>query len=346
MEIPSVNNPMSRPKAPDRIVWVDACKGICIVLVVYGHISGGLGAGGSVLPNSFWLTLRQWVYLFHMPAFFALSGFFAPRLSLLNGWKFLEGRLRTVFYPYVIWTFIIVGAQYAMARFVNNPVDFHRALFFLFEPYGYGLWFLHALFLISTIFYFLNRYLKSGPIMVGFGLLFSFLASRNIFGFWPNFNTAMEFFIFYAAAACAPAKMHATFLAVKPFRMLAFSAALMTLVTFLFVLGWYQVWFMSLVTASTGIMGVAFLSIGVGQKSLGIFWAFLGSYSLEIYLGHPLWGTLARVVLERARFNSAAGLVLGAVVLAVAGSLAVGVLCRSFHFPYLFRLPNKKPVVA
>ena len=43
----------------NRIVWIDRCKCIAIYFVVYGHLC---------LDN-------KYVYAFHMPLFFLLSGF-------------------------------------------------------------------------------------------------------------------------------------------------------------------------------------------------------------------------------------------------------------------------------
>ena len=46
----------------NREHWIDALKGIGIILVVIGHVS---------LGNN----LVKWIYSFHMPLFFALSGY-------------------------------------------------------------------------------------------------------------------------------------------------------------------------------------------------------------------------------------------------------------------------------
>lgn len=44
-----------------RAEWIDVLKGIGIILVVIGHVN----------TKGF---LVQWLYTFHMPLFFALSG--------------------------------------------------------------------------------------------------------------------------------------------------------------------------------------------------------------------------------------------------------------------------------
>lgn len=45
-----------------RETWIDVLKGIGIILVVIGHVS---------LGN----TLNSWIYTFHMPLFFSVSGY-------------------------------------------------------------------------------------------------------------------------------------------------------------------------------------------------------------------------------------------------------------------------------
>jgi fucose 4-O-acetylase-like acetyltransferase len=329
-------------KTIERFAWIDACKGICIVLVVYGHVSGGLEAGGNVAADSFWMRLRDWVYLFHMPAFFALSGMFAFKLSPLSIPDFFWGRLRTVFYPYLVWTVIIVGAQFAMIRFVNNPPDMSRALHFLREPYGYGLWFLYSLFIISVVFYFLAQLRMPPSMMVLLAVAFSFLASRNFFGFWPMLNTSMNYFIYYAAAACAREKILSCFSGNGCLRPQIVGVGLLLAMTGINLAGSGWGWPFNLLLAGLGFAGVVCLAKGMTLTPVGRVWGFLGLFSLEIYLGHPLWGTVSRVVLLRSGMGSPTILVLGGVLLGILGSLLVGVLCRAWKFPYLYKWPASR----
>ena len=54
-----------------RLIWADSLKGILIVLVVLGHAIQGV-YGEDVESNRIWNI----IYSFHMPAFFAISGYF------------------------------------------------------------------------------------------------------------------------------------------------------------------------------------------------------------------------------------------------------------------------------
>ena len=54
-----------------RVKWADSLKGILILLVVLGHSIQGV-YGENVDSCLLWNV----IYSFHMPAFFAISGFF------------------------------------------------------------------------------------------------------------------------------------------------------------------------------------------------------------------------------------------------------------------------------
>lgn len=45
----------------ERIIWIDYAKAIAMLFVIFGHVDSG-----NYLTN--------WIYSFHMPLFFLLSG--------------------------------------------------------------------------------------------------------------------------------------------------------------------------------------------------------------------------------------------------------------------------------
>jgi uncharacterized membrane protein YcfT len=59
-----------------RVLWVDAAKGFAIILVVFGHVLGGMMARGWLDPEGPFRQLYNYIYLFHMPLFFMISGLF------------------------------------------------------------------------------------------------------------------------------------------------------------------------------------------------------------------------------------------------------------------------------
>ncbi len=338
---------MSASASEERVAWVDVCKGICIVLVVYGHIAGGLETSGVFKVGSVFDRLRDWVYLFHIPAFFFLSGLFAHKAAERPFVPFLRGRLRVLFYPYLLWTGIILISQMVVTSAVNTPASPTRALRCLWEPYGVGLWFLYSLFMISLLSYGLRRLRLPTIAILLIGAVLFVLARREVFGFWYILNESMLHAIYFLIGACFPGVVAA------PFRNARRSLLVAAGIGFFLVMTAAQILLpvdpngaFKLVRALLGIGGVVCVSMALARTAALAPLAFLGAYSLEIYLAHPLWGTAARAVLLRSGIHAPLVFVLGAVSCGIAGSLAMALFCKRFNFPYLFRWPAKRRSAA
>ena len=57
-----------------REVWIDRWKGLLILLVVVGHVVGGAAHLATDAARPWLEGVYRVIYLFHMPAFFALAG--------------------------------------------------------------------------------------------------------------------------------------------------------------------------------------------------------------------------------------------------------------------------------
>lgn len=109
------------PHAPKRLDWPDAAKGIGILLVVAGHVLGGIIDSALDIGT---LPLREIfvaIYTFHMPLFFLLSGLFVPARLQRDPNGFLRSIWRNIYYPYLLWSFIQFTVMYAAGRWTNAP---------------------------------------------------------------------------------------------------------------------------------------------------------------------------------------------------------------------------------
>lgn len=61
----------------NRIYWIDCIKTILIYLMVLGHIT-------TTNPD-----FKQWIYTFHMPCFFIVSGFLYKPSSIKKSFESL-----------------------------------------------------------------------------------------------------------------------------------------------------------------------------------------------------------------------------------------------------------------
>lgn len=113
-----------------REPWIDVLKGIGVILVVIGHIS---------LDNG----ISNWIYTFHMPMFFALSGYLWSRSAKNTGIKeFLLKRIKTILWPFILFRILLVVYWIV--------VESH------FRSLDLGpIWFLIVLFVVEIVAFFL-----------------------------------------------------------------------------------------------------------------------------------------------------------------------------------------------
>ena len=97
-----------------RIVWIDVARGIGILLVVVGHTLRGLVSARIVDSSSTTQFVDRLIYSFHMPLFFVLAALFVNRQAK-SPRAILTAKVRTLVYPYFVWSILSVLLQHAAA---------------------------------------------------------------------------------------------------------------------------------------------------------------------------------------------------------------------------------------
>jgi fucose 4-O-acetylase-like acetyltransferase len=108
-------------ESSERLVWLDAAKGLGIILVVLGHALGGLidaGVASTAQRNIFFA-----VYTFHMPLFFFLSGLTVRSRVERNPARFARLLGPTLVWPYMLWSIAQVIVIWAAGAMVNRPLS-------------------------------------------------------------------------------------------------------------------------------------------------------------------------------------------------------------------------------
>lgn len=148
---------------------VSLAKGLGIILMVLGH------TGFSYYGNGF-------IYMFHMPLFFFLSGYCFKEKYLGNTKDFILRRIKGLYKPYVKWGlfFLILHNFFFIINFYNGDYGYNNKVSHLYsfgeflnrgfhvivsmtchEQLIGGYWFLHTLFFSSLFFYFIIKYLNT-----------------------------------------------------------------------------------------------------------------------------------------------------------------------------------------
>ena len=132
---------------PDqRIDWLDMARGIGMILVVYGHSYG---------PEN------RYVYLFHMPLFFILSGFLYNDQH--SFFRFLLKKITTLYIPFAGWNLIVMLVRLAWANhlglltpeLLDGRLECMKLMFLTLGKDGTYMgatWFLGALFVVSIAY--------------------------------------------------------------------------------------------------------------------------------------------------------------------------------------------------
>lgn len=143
-----------------RLGWVDAIKGIGIILVLVGHCN---------IPN-----VNPYIYLFHMPLFYIISGFCwnVEKNKTITFKEFFSKKFRAYIIPYfkiaaVCFLIFGVSAYYFKMGFTSAYI--HQLIKFIFgiAVYSRGtpewlpncspIWFLTALFVAELMFYWIMK---------------------------------------------------------------------------------------------------------------------------------------------------------------------------------------------
>ncbi|MGE5159343.1 MAG: acyltransferase family protein [Gemmatimonas sp.] len=175
-----------------RTVWIDFARGFGVILVVYGHVLGGL-VRANIVPGG---PLARWMdytlYTFHMPLFFFLAGLNVQHSLRRGARPFLEGKVWTIAYPYVLWSLLQGGITMALSRDANIPIYPSDLAAIWYRPIA-QFWFLYALMICHVI----AVLIPSRKMMIGLALfalaLFLLLPVR------PDLALTLHHFVFYVA---------------------------------------------------------------------------------------------------------------------------------------------------
>ncbi len=155
-----------------RLDYFDVAKGIGACLVVLGH-----------LPEAVGVQFRTWIFSFHMPLFFIISGMLLSYKKEVNKnfVDLIKKRARTIIIPYISFSIIYMAAVlFAYFRNVITAKSILENLWYVLSLYGMNvLWFLPALFFGELIFLFIMKRFDSrtSKIVIAVTFTISYFAS-------------------------------------------------------------------------------------------------------------------------------------------------------------------------
>lgn len=180
----------------ERVEWIDVLKWLGIVAIFCGHL--GRETGG----------LYEFVFSYHVPLFFFVSGIFAWYAKDVSFLDVVKKKFRQIVVPYVFivmitflfillttqenfWTYLVYGKQFVWG--IRN------------QMYASSLWFFSCLFVMSILFDIVRRLLRyDGLVFIAACALY--IVSVTLFPNNPgqqpswifNIDSACHYMIYYA----------------------------------------------------------------------------------------------------------------------------------------------------
>lgn len=172
----------------NRLVYIDAAKGIGIILVVLGHLdkTGQLS--------------REMIYAFHMPFFFFISGLF---VSSSKGFKeYFSDAFKRLYVPFAFFTVLDIIRQIVLNLNDFTALEYIKKSVMSLSGWDYEfiinrpLWFLFALFAVKIAFYVLRKrnLLKLLAVLLGFSFLFFSKDFKNYYNLYLFAVPGLAFF--------------------------------------------------------------------------------------------------------------------------------------------------------
>ena len=312
-----MTTPSSYPGS--RVLFIDIARIYGIVLVYYGHfIESYMKAGSPVAAIQY-----KFIYSFHMPLFFILSGYIArEQLNNIDFSPYLKRKAASRLVPYLFLSILLIIPTFwttdnTVGLDLNTVEGYVKGisvtLFAGFPCFNVPTWFLICLFVVEMMHYFSSRFLTSNSRILltagGYYLLGSILAWNagflnplNVFSqhgkIYPYFMI-LEAFTGYSLYLVGVYLRRNGFLAdkVPVFKSLLGALACLLLVYFtydlnkgMFTLPFYDA--VILVGSShgnpilfpfTAVLGSVLIMILAKLTTAGKFLLFLGSNTLVIF---------------------------------------------------------------
>jgi len=148
----------------NRVLWVDNAKAVGMILVFFGHFIEQIVNAGSAVA----LAPQKYIYSFHMPLFFFISGFF---LKINKDEKFIDYFKKKVLVRLIpVLFFEAILIPFWFYRFHFNFIDllwFGKSNIIGHPTYNGVTWFVICLFTAELYIYFIYKYIPFNKLIIG-----------------------------------------------------------------------------------------------------------------------------------------------------------------------------------
>jgi uncharacterized membrane protein YcfT len=341
-----------------RVAWVDAAKGLCIIMVVMVHATLGVEAYAGMEG---WVgKVVSFARPFRMPDFFLISGLFLGLVIDRPWMRYIDRKVIHFAYFYVLWLtiqFVFKAPGMAMETGLGHALYSYVEGYW--QPFG-TLWFIYLL----PVFFIVTRVTKTLPgwLVLAWAATLEILPVRSgwvifdefcgrFFYFYAGYLLATNVFAIAAWARENAGKVLALIALWAPINAwLVFTPAPEPLAMFLqpdignsgATGGISELPFVSILQALAGIAVVISVAALVSERRWSAWLTWLGAHSIVVYLAFFLPMAVTRTVLLKTGIIPDIGTMsLITTVAAVVGPVVLyGMVKWSGYGNFLFERPE------
>lgn len=266
---------------------INIMRGMAVLCVVIGH-----SFNPTETPTILGF-IKSFVYCFHMPAFFFISGFLEgdKRRSIGEKKQAIIKKARRLMIPYFFLTVVTAVLKMLFGVFARNPLNYSTIVVDVLigrnNPNG-GLWFLYALFVISffgIIFDMMDRLILMSIMFIIYILnLFIFKQSGYIIGFF--FSYAWIYFMGSVVRKNIYDRVKKSKLVISMSGISLTIAISIGYIALAYIRIYeVQTWILSSVITVIGVLLLFIISVQIEQHQCEKkLWMLFGDYGMDIYM--------------------------------------------------------------
>lgn len=333
----------------DRLAWVDAAKGVSIILVVMMYSAYNTGEyTGQV---GFLHYVIGFATPFRMPEFFLISGLFLSQVIARPWLQFVDRRVVHYLYFYVLWVTIMLGLKIGVYELDLSKM-LKELAFAMVQPYGV-LWFVYLLAIFGLVTKLLYQLSVPAwvvlPVAIGLEVLSPHSASYVVTQF------AAYFVFFYLGFLTGPAILKLVDLCQRYSARAWAALCVWALVNGVLVFSpGYEVQPVGMQMGSAVLPGMHFVLAVAGTLALCIacglvvqlpfsrWLVWLGKHSLVVYLAFTIPMSLFRAVALKTGLITDTGLLsVSVMIVSIVSSLILYAIVRATGIGnFLFERPG------
>lgn len=280
-----------------RFVSIDNLKGILTLLVIFGHVTVGLGglAHGIYSMATSVQKISTVIYAVHMPLFFAVSGFFwkeKGKISIKDRALIIKNKTIAIALPYLLCSVAYFFVKYAVSSFTVADVTWNSLIEIPIRPIEF-FWYLYSLYTITILAELLDALGVKKQIVL---IIWAIVALNNFVytDFMSLYKTAENAVYFYVGSVAFDYKEQ-----LSKWKMIGVTGVC-TLVFFWRYLNIYEAYhigthFLLCVSIIGLIIG---LSLRFLEKELK-YVTYIGNNSMPFYIIHVIFVGGIRIILYR-----------------------------------------------